>query len=328
MTSILPHSSAGPHAQRPTTGIPLLALVGATASGKTALALALADRLGSLAEIEIVNADSRQIYRYMNVATAKPSSKERAAVPHHLLDIAAPDERITLAQYQAAANATIRAIWERGKLPVLVGGTGLYIRSVIDALAIPEVPPDPHLRNELEETARRYGAAALHAQLAAVDPRAAARIDSTNVRRVIRALEVCTVTGKSFSEQQRTRESPFRVLEIGLAVERGQLYGRADARVGAMLEQGLVEETRDLISRGYGWELPAMSSLGYREMGTFLRGEATLDEASERLKLNTHRYIRRQLTWFRPDHRINWVDATAAHDVLVQQVAARVLAWY
>lgn len=291
----------------PSSSIPLLVLAGPTATGKTGLAIALARRLNG----EIVSADSRQIYKGMDIGTAKPTAEQRALVPHHLLDMITPDTSYTLAEYQADAQAAIAAIHKRGRLPLLVGGTGLYIRAVVDNLAIPEVAPQWELRRELEAQAEREGAAVLHARLAALDPASAARIDPKNVRRVIRALEVCLTTGRPFSEQQGARPSPYRPLLLGLTCERPPLYQRADQRVDAMLAAGLVDEVRRLVAEGYAWNLPAMTSLGYSEIGAYLRGESTLEEAVERLKLNTHSYIRRQYTWFRPDTRIQWLDSCA-----------------
>lgn len=284
--------------------IPLLVVVGPTATGKSSLAVALAQRLRG----EIISADSRQLYQGMDIGTAKPTPAERALVPHHLLDTITPDTPYTLTQYQADAQAAIAAIHERGHLPVLVGGTGLYIRAVVDNLAIPEVPPQWELRRALEEQAASEGAAALHARLAALDPVSAARIDAANVRRVIRALEVCLATGQPFSTLQGARPSPYRPLLLGLTCERARLYARADRRIDAMLVAGLVDEVRALAARGYDWHLPAMTSLGYGEMGAYLRGETSLEEAITRLKFNTHSYIRRQYSWFRPDARIRWLE--------------------
>lgn len=286
----------------------MLVLAGPTATGKTGLAIELARRLNG----EIVSADSRQIYKGMDIGTAKPTAEQRALAPHHLLDIITPDTTYTLAEYQADAQAAIAAIHQRGRLPLLVGGTGLYIRAVVDNLAIPEVAPQWELRRELEARAEREGAAALHAQLAAIDPASAASIDPRNLRRVIRALEVCLTTGRPFSEQQGARPSPYRPLLLGLTCERPLLYQRADQRVDAMLAAGLIDEVRRLVAEGYAWNLPAMTSLGYSEIGAYLRGESALKEAVERLKLNTHSYIRRQYTWFRPDPRIHWLDNCAA----------------
>ena len=297
--------------------VPLLALIGPTASGKTALAIALAERLGG----EIVSADSRQIYREMEIGTAKPVAAERARVHHHLLDVVAPDESFTLAQYQHAATAAIADIHQRDKLPLLVGGTGLYIRAIIDGLSIPAVPPNLAKRAVWEDLAAREGPAAVHALLGACDPLAAERIPITNVRRVIRALEVCEATGQPFSAQQVRAETPYHLTLLGLNTERERLYAWADGRVEAMLTAGFVAEVAQLVARGYDWHLPAMSSLGYAQIGASLRGEMTLADAVQRLKFDTHGFIRKQLIWFRPDTRIHWIDA-AAPDVVEQALAS------
>lgn len=299
----------------------LLVLAGPTASGKTALAMALAERFDG----EIISADSRQIYRLMDIGTAKPTQAERARAPHHLLDVVWPDESYSLAQYQADATRAIADVWARGHLPLLVGGTGLYVRAVVDGLAIPAVPPQPELRAQLYSDAEQRGPLALHARLAALDPAGAARIDATNVRRLVRALEVCLVTGQPFSAQQGARPTPYTPLLLGLNTERARLYAWADHRVEGMLAAGLLAEVAALVARGYTWDLPALSSLGYRELGAHLRGEAPLAEATARMKLATHAYIRRQLTWFRPDERIHWLDA--ADQGLVEDATRRVVAW-
>lgn len=311
------------------TTIPLVALVGPTAAGKTALALALAERLtkAGLPECEVISADSRQIYRLMDIATAKPTVAERARLPHHLLDIVWPDVSYTLAEYQAAAVAAIADVTVRGRLPLLVGGTGLYVRAVVDGLAIPEVAPDAALRATLEADAAAYGSGVLLARLAELDPVTAARIDPANVRRLVRALEVCLLTGRPFSEQQGARPTPYRLLLLGLTMPRDALYARADARITAMLTAGLVAETEALLARGYSEQLPAMSSLGYREISAYLRGDLTLEDAIKRFELATHGYIRRQGTWFRPDTRIQWLDASLPIADLATQAAALVVPW-
>ena len=307
--------------------IPLLVLVGPTATGKTALALALAERLQGERALEAVSADSRQIYRLMDIATAKPTAEERARLPHHLLDVVWPDESYTLAQYQADANVAIAGIAERGALPLLVGGTGLYVRAVVDGLAIPAVPPTPELRAALEAEAAAHGPEVLHARLAALDPAAATRIGPRNARRLIRALEVTLLSGQPFSAQQGRRPTPYRPLLIGLNMDRATLYSRADARIEGMLAAGLIEETRTLVARGYDWSLPAMSSLGYREIGAYLRGEMTVEAAASRFKLATHAYIRRQVQWFRPDQRIHWLDAALPPDALADAALALIRPW-
>lgn len=302
---------------------PLIALVGPTASGKTDLALRLAQTLPgklNISGVEIVSADSRQIYRLMDIATAKPTAEERAIAPHHLLDVVWPDESYTLAEYQRDAQAAITAIHSRGALPLLVGGTGLYMRAVVDGLAIPSVEPQLALRAALEAEAAARGPAALVERLRAIDPDSARTIDPSNVRRLIRAIEVSEVTGAPFSAQRGARPTPYRTaLTLGVNMERAPLYARADRRIARMLEQGLVEETRALLQRGYDWKLPSMSSLGYREIGAYLRGEITLGGAIKQFEFATHAYIRRQLTWFRADERIHWLDASLPGDVLAQR---------
>ena len=284
----------------------LLVIVGPTAVGKTALSLYLGERL----EGEVVSADSRLFYRGMDIGTAKPTPEERARVPHHLIDIADPDETVGLAQFKRLAEEAIAGIHARGRLPMLVGGTGQYVRAVVEGWAPPAVPPDPRLRAELEEQARREGAEALHARLASLDPEAAARIDPRNVRRVIRALEVCVVTGRPFSAQRGREPPPYRILQIGLTMDRAALYARADARVQAMIEAGLVDEVRRLLEAGYGWELPAMSGLGYIQFRPYFEGKASLAEVVAEIKRATRRFIRHQYNWFRlNDPRIHWFDA-------------------
>ena len=224
-----------------------------------------------------------------------------------------PDQVLSLAEYQALAYAAIADIHARGRLPFLVGGTGQYIHAVIEGWRIPEVAPQPELRAELEVKARADGAEALHGWLAALDPTAAARIDYRNVRRVIRALEVCLVTGQPISELQRKNPPPYDIVQIGVTRPRPELYARIDARVDQMIEAGLVDEVRRLADAGYDWELPAMTGLGYRQIGEYLRGEVTLDEAIARIKKGTRRFVQQQYNWFRlEDPAIRWVDPGVA----------------
>lgn len=300
--------------------IDLIAIVGPTAAGKTALSLALAERLGG----EVVSADSRQIYRGMDIGTAKATPEERARVPHHLIDVVDPDEVLTLAEYQALATRAIEDIAARGKTPLLVGGTGQYVAAVLEGWRIPEVAPQPELRAGLEAEAAAQGAAALHDRLAGLDPAAAAKIDYRNVRRVIRALEVCLTTGRPISELQGKEPPPYRVTRIGVTRERAALYERIDRRVDAMMDAGLVDEVRGLVARGYGWDLPAMSGLGYRQIGQYLSGEATLDEAVALIKKGTRRFTQQQYNWFRlDDPAIRWVDGGEARVEELAGAAAR-----
>jgi len=300
---------------------PLIVIVGPTAVGKTALALHLAEALDG----EIVSADSRLFYRGMNVGTAKPTPQERAHIPHHLVDIAAPDETVGLAEFQERATATVDTIHARGKLPLLIGGTGQYVRAVVQGWRVPRVPPDAGLRAELEAQAEREGCEALHARLAQLDPAAAERIDPRNVRRVVRALEVCTLTGRPISEQQGREPPPYRILQIGLTMEREVLYARADERIEAMMAAGLEDEVRRLVEAGYGWELPAMSGLGYVQFKPYFEGEATLEDVVIEIKRATRRFIRHQYNWFRPsDPAIHWFDVT---ETSAAEIEAIVRAW-
>jgi len=284
----------------------LVAIVGPTATGKTALSIRLARRFQG----EVVNADSRQVYRYMDIGTAKPTPEERAQVPHHLLDIVGPDEPFSLGQWLALARAALEDIWARGALPVLVGGTGQYVWALLEGWTVPKVPPQPELRRELAARAAREGPQALHQELEARDPEAARFIDPRNVRRVIRALEVICATGRPFSVLRRKEGPDFRHLCIGLWLPREDLYRRVDQRVEEMMARGLVEEVRRLLAMGYSCDLPAMTGLGYRQICAYLRGEISLEEAVARIKWETHRLVRHQENWFRrTDPRIAWLRA-------------------
>lgn len=287
---------------------PLIVILGATAVGKTELALCVAQALHG----EIVGADSRQIYREMDIGTAKPTSEERALVPHHLIDLIPPDGDLSLAGYQRMAYAAIGDIHTRGKLPLLVGGTGQYITAVVEGWTPPEVPPDPALRAELEAFAAEHGGQALFARLLALDPDAQTFIDPRNMRRVIRALEVTQLSGKPFSAQRQKQPPPYRVRQIGLMLERDALYTRADSRLDAMLRAGFVDEVRALLDKGYARTLPSMSGLGYREIASHLLDSLPLEEAVTLTRHATHDFIRRQLTWFRGhDHGILWHNRAA-----------------
>jgi tRNA dimethylallyltransferase len=298
--------------------IPLLAIVGPTAVGKTSLAIRLAQAL----DAEIVSADSRQIYRAMDIGTAKPTAAERAAVPHHLIDIADPDAEFSLGVYQDLAGAAIADIATRGRLPLLVGGTGQYLAAVLQGWNVPRVAPQPELRAALEREAHEQGAPALHHRLAQIDPPAAASIQPTNIRRVIRALEVYQITGRPISEQQTMRAPPYRAQTLWLTLPSVALYARIDARIDAMIAAGLVGEVRELLARGYGWDLPAMSGLGYREFRPYLAGECTLAEAIQRLKYDTHAFARRQPNWFRRLPAIEQMPADTP------DLATSALAWW
>lgn len=287
----------------------MLGLVGPTAVGKTALSLRLARRFNG----EIVSADSRLFYRGLDIGAAKPTAVERAAVPHHLIDVCAPDETLSLGEYRRLAYRAIDAIHARDHLPILVGGTGQYVRAIVEGWGIPEVAPRPALRAALEA----MGASELARWLAALDPTAAARIDPRNVRRVVRALEVTLTAGRPISALQQKSPPPYDARIVGLRRGRQALYARIDARVDAMMAEGLLDEVTRLRDAGYGGDLPSMSGLGYRQLLAHLAGEMTLDEAVARIKFETHRFARQQATWFREDDpRIAWFDADDAEEIV------------
>lgn len=302
----------------------LIAIVGPTASGKTTLGIELAQAQRGVAQTggaaEIVGADSRQVYRRMDIGTAKPTAEERAAAPHHLIDIVDPDERFSLGTWLDLAKEALEDIWSRGRQPILVGGTGQYIWSLVEGWRVPRVAPNAELREEL----RSRPPEELLAELRRVDPEAESYIDPRNVRRVIRALEVQAETGKAFS-YWRTKEPPeFETEIIGLRVAREELYERIDQRVDAMVEAGFVDEVRSLLDAGCSQELPSMSGIGYAEMCRHLASEMTLDEAIERTKTGTHRLARHQNAWFKAgDERIRWVDGSDTTEVVDALVRVR-----
>ncbi len=291
------------------SGLPLvIAIVGPTASGKTQLAM----RLAYFLPVEVVSADSRQIYRHMDIGTAKPTPQEMARVKHHLVDIVEPNQPLTLAQYQTLAYAAIDQIHQAGKLPLLVGGTGLYVRAVLDGLKIPPVPPNMQLREACYAEAQAMGPLHLHARLRELDPASADHIDPRNVRRVIRALEVCDALRAPMSALQSSSPPRFGSLRLGLSVPRDMLYQRIDTRVDQMIADGLVAEVRSLLNHGFSHELPAMSGVGYRQIAMHLRGEISLEQAVALVKQQTRRLVRQQANWFRPnDPRIAWLEAVA-----------------
>ena len=287
---------------------PLVVVLGPTAVGKTTVSLQLAQVFGG----EVVSADSRLFYRGMDIGTAKPTFEERMLVEHHLIDIAVPNETVGLAEFQEKAYSAIGTIHSRGYLPLLVGGTGQYVRAVVEGWQIPRVPPVPELRAQLEKKANDEGSAALHARLADLDPLAASRIDHRNVRRVIRALEVCMVTGKPISEQQTKVPPPYQILPIGLTMDRDALYARADQRVDQMMAAGLPLEVQRLLNDGYDWDLPSMSGLGYLQFRAHFETGMALEDVADEIKRATHAFIRRQYNWFRlKDPSIRWFDAAS-----------------
>jgi tRNA dimethylallyltransferase len=287
----------------------MIAIVGPTAVGKSELALHLAQYF----PIEIISADSQQVYRYMDIGTNKPSPAERALVPHHVIDVVEPDEDFSLAMYHQLAIEALEAIEQKGKLPLLVGGSGLYVWSLIEGWKIPHVPPDQKLRRQLETRAEQEGSQSLYQELQDIDHVAAAKINPSNMRRIIRALEIYYATGQPPSQLQRKEVPGFSVLIIGLTQKRSELYRRIDGRVDKMIRRGLVEEVEQLLKKGYRPSLPSMSGMGYKQIGQFLQGEMTLPEAIDKIKYETHRLARHQYAWFRfSDSRIHWFDTSEA----------------
>lgn len=286
--------------------LPVIALVGPTAVGKSEFALALGERLS----LEIVNADSRQVYRYMDIGTSKPTVDDRQRVSHHLLDVVEPDEEFSLALYLRMARSACQSIAARGRVPLIVGGTGQYIWSLVEGWQVPEVPPDLEFRRDMEEMASRFGAASLHAELTRVDAEAGKRIQPGNVRRVIRAMELHRATGQKPSDVLWRKEGSTSATHvIGLALERPTLVAKADARIDRMIQHGFIDEVRWLLDHGYGPSLPAMSSIGYREIAEHVLGRCDRDATVARIRKETRRLIRRQQSWFRPsDERIRWLD--------------------
>jgi len=286
---------------------PLVVVVlGPTGVGKSALALELAERQQG----EIVSADSRQVYRRLDIGTGKATAEERARVPHHMIDLIDPNEQYDVARYVEAAKEAMAKVLARGRLPLLVGGTGFYLRAVTGELRLPMVPGDPKLRALLAETARRSGAESLHRRLAKVDPESAARLHPNDTRRVIRALEIYELTGRprsSFAEA-RGGEGEFRFLKIGLRLSREALYERINRRVEQMVLSGWVEETRRLLEEGYEPGCPGLKTLGYPEIIGYLYGKQGLGEAIERIQVETRRYAKRQMTWFAREAGVRWLD--------------------
>jgi tRNA dimethylallyltransferase len=285
----------------------IVVVAGPTAVGKTALGIELATEFNG----EVVNADSRYLYRGFDLGVAKPDAGERREIPHHLIDILPPDGEMTLARYQDLALDAIEDVLGREKLPILVGGTPLYVNAVVEGWRMPRVPPNPSLRAALHAEALATGTDTLVKRLREVDPAAADRC-GRNLRRIIRAIEVYEATGIPMSAQEGKGPPPFEALEIGLTMPRGALYRAIDDRVRDQIGRGLVREVRSLLESGVPESAPAMSSLGYRQLVPYLRGESSLEHAIERIRLDTHRYVRHQETWLRRNARLIWFDVTAS----------------
>ena len=305
----------------------VLALVGPTGSGKTKTAIALSRAL----KTEIVSMDSMQVYRGMDIGTAKPDAWELAQAPHHMIDVVDPDCMFTVSMYREMASKSIEDILSRGRIPMLVGGTGLYLNALSFEMSLGENGADSALREELHRIADEpNGHAMLHERLMRVDPESAQKLHPNDIRRVIRALEIYETSGKAKSEQgdEQRQEGPYHVLVYGLSMPRDQMYGRINARVDAMIEKGLIQEVEGLLERGIEpkREGGAMQAIGYKEIASALRSEISMEQAVFLIKQGSRRYAKRQWTWFRRDRRTKWFDWTeyeneeALYGALIQQI--------
>lgn len=285
----------------------LFILIGPTAIGKTSLSIELAKRMNG----EIISADSMQIYKYMNIGSAKVTKEEMENIPHHLIDIVLPNEDFTVANFKDNATNLIKDINDRGKLPIVAGGTGLYINSLVYNLNFTQVPPNYEIRNKLESLGDKYGNEYLHQELQKIDIESANKISVNDRKRIIRAIEIFELTGKPMSVYNKNFRKPmedYNLVMIGLNMDRKELYNRINLRVDLMIEEGLIEEVQTLLSMGYNKDLVSMQGIGYKEIIMYLEGTIALDESIELIKQGTRNYAKRQLTWFRRDNRIKWVN--------------------
>lgn len=292
----------------------LLVLLGPTAVGKTSISIDLAKRLNG----EIISADSMQIYKYMDIGTAKITKEEMGYIPHYMINIVYPDEEFTVANFKNKAEEYIKDINHRGNIPIIVGGTGLYINSIVYKLQFTEVKPNEKFRTENNDIADKYGNNYLHNRLSEVDPVSANRINVNDRKRIIRALEILHETGKPMSyynKNFRKETDEYNLVMVGLTMDRPKLYSRINSRVDIMLDEGLIEEVKMLMNMGYTKDLTSMQGIGYKEIINYLEGTMELYEAIEMLKRNTRRFAKRQLTWFRRDNRIKWVDVNEFHSI-------------
>lgn len=285
-------------------------IIGPTAVGKTTLAIEVASRIGA----EIVSADSRQVYRYMDIGTAKPTEDQLGRVKHHMIDFIDPDEHFGAGQYGSNAKAAVKCVTSSNKIPLVVGGSGLYVRALVEGF-FPAPPVDRRLRERILATAEEKGTGFLHERLKTVDREAADRIHPNDLQRISRALEVFEQTKTPISELQKgKKENTFRPLYIGLARERGQLYGRTESRILKMVQLGFVEEVERLLDMGYSSSLNSFGAVGYREMAAHLSREMTLDQAIAKTKKNTKAFARRQLAWFKSLENVHWIDLSSDQD--------------
>ena len=283
----------------------MVVVIGPTAIGKTQLAIYIAEQFSG----EIINTDSRQVYRYMDIGTAKPSISDRTRVPHHMIDINLPDNDFSLGEFIKLANVSIEHITARGNLPIVCGGTGQYVWAIVEGWTVPNIPPNTEFRAAKLKEAEEIGIHSIHDQLSIIDPERASEIDPRNVRRVIRALEIIKETGLKPSQLSKQREEEYSPIIIGLTTNRGDLYHMIDMRVDHMIKNGFLDEVKYLTNKGYKMGIGSLASPGYRELGQYLEGESSLDEAISKTKFQTHRLARRQYTWFKQeDPRITWLD--------------------
>jgi tRNA dimethylallyltransferase len=288
--------------------LPLVVVAGPTASGKTRLAIDLAKLING----EIVSADSMQIYKYMDIGSAKPTAAERSEIKHHLIDFVEPDTEFCVADYTQKAHEVIKSIIDKGKMPIMCGGTGLYINSVVDDVTFGETETDYKMREELSELAKEKGNQFIWEKLKEIDPVSAKRLHPNNLRRIIRAIEFYNITGTTISSHQemtKQHEGRYDPLMFCINYDRDKLYARINARVDIMMKDGLLNEVKSLMEKGYTKDLNSMKAIGYKELIDYFNGETTLDEAVELIKQGSRRYAKRQLTWFRRDKRIIWLDA-------------------
>ncbi len=291
----------------------VIVIVGPTASGKTSISIRLAKEING----EIISADSMQIYKDMNIGTAKPTVDEMEGITHHLIDFVSPDETFDVTRYKAKCIDAIEEILQKGKVPIIVGGTGLYISSLINGIEFSSVPEDKNYREEMFQLAKEKGNAFLHNRLREIDPDAADIIDANNIRRVIRALEIYKVTGKTKTkiDKESRKEVKYDFKVYGIETPREKLYEQINLRVDKMLENGLIEEVKELL-RKYSLSNTALQALDYKEVIEFLNGEITYDDMVEKLKTNTRRYAKRQLTWFKKEEKIKWY----SRDEILQKI--------
>ena len=284
----------------------LIVITGPTASGKTAMSVELAKILGA----EIVNADSMQIYKYMDIGTAKPTVEERQGIPHHLIDIVMPDEQFSVARYCECAKEAIDSVHAKGKPVVMVGGTGLYVDSLVNNIQFSQIEPDEEYREKMEKLADEKGNEHIYNMLLEIDSESAEKIKAADRKRIIRALEVFHLTGKTITwhnEQSRSIPSPYNTTMFAIDVAREVLYDKINRRVDIMMDMGLLEEVKTIINMGIKKDSTAMQAIGYKEIGEYLEGEITLEEAVDKIKQGSRRYAKRQLTWYRRNEKINWV---------------------